>query len=126
MTSDEIKRAREIIEAATPGEWWIPGGDGDSVWTKIGEDEGYVASTYTDANAHSDAQFIAAARTGWPAALDEVERLKGQVRLLIELGNSQQSAVLAMAEERDKLREQVERLQKHNATCKAMEYCDHE
>ena len=67
MTPDEIAADRAVIDAATGGEWSaygyevradFPDGDGCRV-------AGYVEEL--------DAAFIAAARTGWPRALDALE-----------------------------------------------------
>lgn len=93
MTPAELAAARAVCEAATPGQWsdepeawpvrnrWLeerPGRGVVSNGTQFALGVA-VAVAVTDA----DAAFIAAARTGWPAALDEVERLQAE-RLSIE------------------------------------------
>lgn len=70
MTDDEIARARAIIAAATDGPWETTGAAGQTVLSR-----GMVIA---DSQPHN-ARLIAAARTGWPAALDEIER--SQARL---------------------------------------------
>lgn len=83
MTDDEMQNDRMIIEAATPGPW------------EVGEDQHECAATLRASpcirgkepelavdviipfgRAYSDARMIASARTRWPAALDEIERLR--------------------------------------------------
>lgn len=70
MTDDDIKKAREIIDAATPGPW--------KTLKKV-----LVVNEWSehigDFHASSNAAFIAAAREGWPAALDEVTRLRADL-----------------------------------------------
>lgn len=76
MNSDEVRAAREIIAAATPGPW------AEKIY--ITEHFSLVNSCgpqhHTSLNgqenmerAEADAKFIAAARTGWPQALDAAE-----------------------------------------------------
>lgn len=77
IDSDRIAADRAIIEAATPGPWeaqiYAPATYRNSVFvSNTGE---IVAHVTVDDNA----TFIAAARTGWPAALDEVERLWAEI-----------------------------------------------
>lgn len=59
MTPEEIAADRAVIDAATdgPGQWTAPGYE---VW----------------------AAFIAAARTGWPRALDALEAAQAEVERL--------------------------------------------
>ena len=96
MTSEEISRAREICNAATPGPWIVefqkPFGYGGAVcsrqsihtsehgpqgpieicrqphWTKHDGDKPF-----------DNANFIAEARTLLPKCLDEIERLNQQI-----------------------------------------------
>lgn len=93
----DIPKSRAICQAATPGtdgpagnKHWYDGGtdeiDGHRMFAiyRDGPDSvetiGYVYS-------HWDMQFIVAARnpeTGWPAALDELERLTNPVQIVGE------------------------------------------
>ena len=90
MTPDEIKAARALIAAATPPPW---GSSGDMVSTPSVEDFlKYLADKrvvegrriaicgnpayFTPEQSAANAAFVAAARLGWPAALDEIERLR--------------------------------------------------
>lgn len=89
-----IKQAREICDAATPGPW------------EVGEDEREAAATLRAqpvmkttgkpfgkpvdvimpfGRAFSDARFCAEARTLLPAALDEIERLQALVQEACDL-----------------------------------------
>lgn len=78
MTDDEIKRARELCAAATPGPWQAGTAgrcnlihfDGDNI-----HGVALVESRY-------DGDFIEAARELLPRALDEVERLQDAVTSL--------------------------------------------
>jgi len=93
MTPDDIAKARAIIAAATPGPWdtisgstvravnveadlAVPIFDGRAPidWHKKKNiTHSVLCRAYADEV--NNATFIAAARTGWPAALDEIERL---------------------------------------------------
>lgn len=70
---------RRICEAATPGPWddvedgWVIEGDGFVMGDSIAQAERTV-----------DARFIAEARTGWPAALDEIDRLRNALTRISE------------------------------------------
>lgn len=74
MTTEE---ARKICEAATEGPWFAEEVDRDGLtWVddgRTGDDKLFPFKCET-----SDAQFIAAARTGWPEALDEIDRLQAE------------------------------------------------
>jgi hypothetical protein len=88
MTPEEIARQRAVIAAATEGPWEVcpwdmyifgPKGqmvaDSADVYEETIRLRGYGARLPMEANG----AFIAEARTAWPAALDEVERLKAEV-----------------------------------------------
>jgi len=87
MTPDEIAEARRIIEAATPGPWnaedgfivlsepeliECPGSGGAMSYTSVVARLHWRGTPEWEANE----KLIAAARTGWPKALDEIERLR--------------------------------------------------
>ena len=90
MSPDDIKRFRELSSRATPGPWvaetaqehrgadgmwWVRSGGG---WRTEGS-----KLLLRDA-AKEDLEFIAAARTALPAALDEIERLRAAWRTVNE------------------------------------------
>ena len=94
ITDDEIKAARALCEAATPGPWTARFdeyviGDNVSARVSIRNDDGaWVDSERTIVNEsmRGDAAFIAASRTLVPRLLDEVERLKAaQVKHEVEI-----------------------------------------
>jgi hypothetical protein len=79
-TQRDFKADRAICDAATPGPW---------VDTSTSEEVGPIRSISEEDHAYSiicqdlegddreaDRTFIAAAREGWPAALDEIDRLR--------------------------------------------------
>lgn len=80
MTDDEIKAARALCEAATPGPWafmneaypWVAG----AVDEDIACPSTVIEFNECGEQAHSDARFIAAARTLLPAALDALEQAR--------------------------------------------------
>lgn len=70
---------REIIDAASPGEWESGHYHDDQGCPDYG--------VFSDVRVASqlmfrDAEFIAAARTRWPAALDRIDQLEGRVKEL--------------------------------------------
>lgn len=77
MTPDEIAADRAIIDAATPApiEW-------DDMAGAVYDDGGWTA----DFAREEDGQFFIAARTRWPAALDEVERLRSGIASMAAMG----------------------------------------
>lgn len=76
MTDDELKQDRAIIDAATPGPWTTEEeGSTMAVAATYGRQKIYAAPP-GGGYPHADQQFIAAARTRWPVAIDEVERLR--------------------------------------------------
>lgn len=76
MTTDEIKQARAVCEAATPGPWAVETrhpSDPRRIVGPAGESIAYPVSP-------KHAAFIAAARTGWPAALDALEDAESRAK----------------------------------------------
>lgn len=82
MTDIEISRLRELCDAATDGPWerinkvdmpqWVFARTVEPDW-----DVGYDGSEpMVDAATPENAEFIAAARSALPVALDEIERLR--------------------------------------------------
>ncbi len=98
MTPAELAADRAIIEAATPGPWAIAPWE-EAGWQidAPGVDDCIVEAGHGREGSICDAEFIAAARTRWPAALDEIEGLR---RDLTEAQNS----VVELAEEIEWLR----------------------
>lgn len=71
--------AREICNSATPGKWDAGHGAG-TVWAG----SRVVADCSMDcAERWENANFIAAAREGWPAALDALQEARGLLRRYI-------------------------------------------
>jgi len=66
MTPEEIAADRAVIDAATDGPWWIEQTPDRQSAVVAGA---WVTLDWGD----PDATFIAAARTGWPRALDALE-----------------------------------------------------
>lgn len=78
MANLDLPAARAIIAGATPGEW-VARHDQDCdgyCYIERVDDRDPVGDSYH----WHDATFIAAAREGWPAALDECERLEMELR----------------------------------------------
>ena len=77
----DIKRLRELCEKATPGPWTVIGEDSWNVkgfpQVEMNTPDVHYFPVHNDA----DAQFIAAARTALPEALDEIERLRKALKL---------------------------------------------
>jgi len=99
LTPDAIHKARELCEAATPGPWRVFYWDGhhnihaDDLPNRGDPEDGFacVYGYSRDENgnnagkvetAGTNADFIAAAREGWPAALDEVGRLSDVIKIV--------------------------------------------
>jgi hypothetical protein len=85
MTPADIKAARAVIEAATPGPWVHCDLDTKIAgpYNRVCESPSGSSDVFAERKHHIDCdsdadnmKFIAAARTGWPEALDEVERLQ--------------------------------------------------
>lgn len=116
MTFD-IKADRLIIEKATPGPWKLIN------WTVQTPGDLHVCTL--DHKWHETGLFIADARTRWPAALDEIERLQCQLANQKAAREDFESLVYDLITERDKFKAENERLQSQLA--KALEYgelCD--
>lgn len=81
MTDDDIARDRAIIEAASAAPWIVRPGCGDEGPMVFAADGDSVLRRYdgTPYIPDDDANFIAAARTRWPAALDEIDRLRTEL-----------------------------------------------
>lgn len=67
----DFEADRKICDAATAGPW----STFDSMWV-IDSSTDSADVLVAECKRNYDARFIAEARTGWPAALDEIERLK--------------------------------------------------
>ena len=92
--SVDITNSRAVCDAATPGPWYpngfnedeIDGYDGtpigvsDRLDTRICLLEVAQHHELEVAIPFSDMKFIAAARTGWPAALDEIAELRVKLK----------------------------------------------
>ncbi|GGF87957.1 hypothetical protein [Paenibacillus abyssi] len=70
---------QRICDAATPGPWTIEGNNVDGPDTGYGELRVATLSDTARREQTENARFIAEARTGWPAALAEIERLKAEL-----------------------------------------------
>lgn len=66
----DFEADRKICDAATGGSWDVRLWGADWTVTETG-------IPLAKAISYEDARFIAEARTGWPAALDEIDRLRG-------------------------------------------------
>lgn len=132
MTADAVKRAREIIAGVPKGPWKHDWGNWDveTAWpdrTQLCS----VAPGHCDAygKEHVIGEFIAAARTGWTEALDDLElcrhALEVQSKLVtsltednyklraeIETNAERKDSVVNLGRENAKLRDEVDRLQK--------------
>jgi hypothetical protein len=120
MSKSEWDKDREVIEAATEGPWyWFTTGDkartevvdylrrayeanseatvhgccvpnGDHPLT---EEALFTAVTGNGPTSEANAKFIVCARTRWPAALDEIERLRKEIKALKQwIGTAQMRA----------------------------------
>jgi len=88
MSSDEFERDREVIAAATKN--LVVYADGE-VYGDVGPDDADRIATFDEIE---DAEFIARARTRWPAALYEIERLREALKLIAdEADNEDDTAV---------------------------------
>jgi len=86
LSPENIKKAREIIAAITHGPWRFSANEhGNFVSGPAG---GIIADLtnvdYADNISIIHGKFIAAARTGWPEALDEIQRLQEKLKALDE------------------------------------------
>ena len=107
MTTEELKRLRELCDAATKGEWvtaWsdskdrkmcfedvcVPNDDAPFDWSTLGFTATRVMRIEVEKGsreqlqAQANARFIADARTALPALLDEVEKLRRENQVLQE------------------------------------------
>lgn len=73
MTPLDVEAARALIAAATPGPWATGCWHDDNAVGSVVPGIGMIAPCGDGEQAHADAAFIAAARDGWPAALDALE-----------------------------------------------------
>jgi|GEM_PF-1230763 len=72
----DFAKDRAICEAATPGPWMNDNLSNSLIWGPKGPGFGLIAKANYGILWRDNARFIAEARTGWPAALDEIERLR--------------------------------------------------
>lgn len=89
MTDDEITKARTLIAAASPGPWTFespqpPAGAVEIYRPMRDEDDMNLVADWVP---ESDAAFICAAREGWPAALDALEKARFELRDWREYGS---------------------------------------
>ena len=79
MTPEKIAEWRALCDAATPGPWFRDECGSEVTRLLCADDPsrayGRVSETVADYLYFCDADFIAAARTALPDALDEIERL---------------------------------------------------
>jgi hypothetical protein len=93
MTSEELKRLKELCEEATPGPWHCKGGLTEEevgipggMWPELlGVDqdgqEYLLGSLDNSDRPQQDTDFIAEARTALPALIAEVEKLQGDIEV---------------------------------------------
>ena len=72
----DFAKDRAICEAATPGPWMNDNLSNSLIWGPKGPGFELIAKVNYGILWRDNARFIAKARTGWPAALDEIERLR--------------------------------------------------
>ena len=90
MTEQEIKKARERCEKATPGPWKFgssPAFKSTAFYVDDSLDDRMICECWEgDDNTarEADAQFIAHARTDLPLALNEIKRLRAVLNDLME------------------------------------------
>lgn len=84
-TPDRIAADRAVIDGATRGPWHIDEKLPNVYIRHIGTGWPITSMWHTAEGTYKgDAAFIAAARTGWPEALDEVERLTKELKMAVE------------------------------------------
>ncbi len=75
MSPEDVQADRAAIAAATPGPWtW----DGPLCGVFGGPSEDEDAPWIVSDASEPDAEFIARARTRWPAALDDIDALRAE------------------------------------------------
>lgn len=83
INTDELKRLRDICDAATPGPWYSMSTLAiNGEWCVVREGPGIPKVTYENRlglRAEVNTILMAESRTAIPKLLDEVERLKKQV-----------------------------------------------
>jgi hypothetical protein len=84
MTLEDLKK---IVDAATPGPWTI---DGIGIYGRSEEDEPLVGHVIVGQRA--DAEFTIAARTWLPLLIKEVEALRKERPLLIQVAKAAEQA----------------------------------
>jgi hypothetical protein len=72
----DFAKDRAICEAATPGPWMNDNLSNSLIWGPKGPGFELISKVNHGLLWRDNARFIAEARTGWPAALDEIERLR--------------------------------------------------
>lgn len=79
MTDDELKLARKLVDAASPGPWTVNEGGiiGSACPVIFGVLVGNDPNPYTYV-CTDDSNFICASRTLVPALLDEIDRLRAE------------------------------------------------
>lgn len=102
IEEDEIERDQQVIASATPGPWTAEYADDDlamnaimitrpSAVGELDDHENNVAivllqtprvAVIGDGKWHENAEFIARARSRWPAALDRIAALEGRIASL--------------------------------------------
>ncbi|GIQ63547.1 hypothetical protein PACILC2_21150 [Paenibacillus cisolokensis] len=123
----DFARDRVICEAATPGPWiaraWtVPTNDQFNVGTEdadlatFWQGKRYAGSREVSAEeARSNTVFVAEAREGWPAALDEIERLREDYRKLQNVYFENYARACEFDGEIQRLRAALEKVLQHEA-----------
>lgn len=112
-----------VIAAATPGPWFAVDGDQEGFpgeWDVHDAKGNGVCSMADWPTKEANAEFVARARTGWPAAVAEAARLRGEVAALRERYDVQAEHARRVVGERDALRAENDRLRATimtDATC---------
>jgi hypothetical protein len=125
-TPAEQASERAIIEAATDGPWCVDSyivnpGDGGGHWFvyESYEDDGplFTAHLGCTGDPEANARFAAAARTGWPKALDELdaeraraERAEARLAECERVSERRKELCLVTARERNAIRAIVREL----------------
>ncbi len=112
MTPEDIKAARAVIEAATPGPWYVNESETCEV-IRDGDTIADCCGTYAADKLNRDARFIAAARAGWPQALDAYEARGKLMEICSHKCDKLQADVLNATAD-------VARLEKQNAKLRAV------